>query len=182
MQDQLYTFPICQFVGFKGSGKTTLMNTFISQYEKIGKRVGTIKHHGHGGRPDAVEGTDSFLHMTSGATVSSVAGEDIVQLTINDEHFAINDLIKMYEQLSVDVLLIEGYKEASFPKIVLVRDETDLQLVKQLNNIIAVGVWDDELMNDISNYYTFNIHHIDKNLHQLFDYITVKLTESINLT
>src|SRR5699024_4604929 len=102
--------PVCQIVGYKGSGKTTLMNKLIHHYSGCGLRVGALKHHGHGGEPKCVEGTDSDSHMESGAFISGVQGETILQLSLgHDEPLDLPDILKMYDHFNLDLILIEGY-------------------------------------------------------------------------
>lgn len=176
-----YPFSICQVVGYKNSGKTTLMNQLIADFTKRKKRVGAIKHHGHGGEPDRVLNTDSDLHMQAGACLSSVQGESVVQMTLQDENFSLRDIIALYSMLSIEHIFIEGYKDEFYPKIVLIRDEKDLDLLDSLAGIIAVGVWDEQLKAKVRNCYTFNMNELDNCLRQVVHYITVKLETAINL-
>lgn len=66
---------IFQVSGYQNSGKTTLINKLISGLKEKGLSVITIKHHGHGGKPEAPEGKDSTSHIESGAAASLVEGE-----------------------------------------------------------------------------------------------------------
>lgn len=43
---------ILQVVGHQNSGKTTLIEKCIKELTNHGIKVGTFKHHGHGGKPD----------------------------------------------------------------------------------------------------------------------------------
>ena len=54
---------VFQIVGYQNSGKTTLMEKVISGAAEKGVRVAYIKHHGHGGAPDA---KDSTRHQQAG--------------------------------------------------------------------------------------------------------------------
>ncbi|MBP1947263.1 molybdopterin-guanine dinucleotide biosynthesis protein B [Virgibacillus litoralis] len=160
---------ICQIVGYKNSGKTTVMNNLIRYFSSSDLKVGTLKHHGHGGEPDVVENTDSTIHIESGSLVSGVQGENITQLTFNMK-MDIDMLIQLYSSFPIDLLLVEGYKNASYPKIVLVKDEQDSSLLKGLSNIIAIGTWDEGLFKN-SGIPTFSIKNIDENIVQLAEYV-----------
>ncbi|MFD1037697.1 molybdopterin-guanine dinucleotide biosynthesis protein B [Virgibacillus byunsanensis] len=140
-------FPIVQVVGYKNSGKTTLMNQLINYFSSKGKQVGSLKHHGHGGEPKMVKGTDSYGHLQSGATMSGVQGEKQLQLTLHTTtQIALDDIINMYTAFPLDLLLVEGYKQADYPKIVLLTGEEDLHLLDELSNIIAIGAMDEDLL------------------------------------
>ena len=65
---------IFQVSGYQNSGKTTLVNKIISGLKGKGLSVVTIKHHGHGGKPETPEGKDSSNHIESGAAASIVEG------------------------------------------------------------------------------------------------------------
>lgn len=41
---------ILQVVGYQNSGKTSFVSELTKQLSSAGRRVGVIKHHGHGGR------------------------------------------------------------------------------------------------------------------------------------
>ncbi|WP_164669493.1 molybdopterin-guanine dinucleotide biosynthesis protein B [Virgibacillus doumboii] len=160
---------ICQIVGYKNSGKTTVMSELIRHFSARDIRVGSLKHHGHGGEPDRPKNTDSSRHFESGSIISGVQGENSTQFTV-DMPFRLDELISIYQSFPIDLLLIEGYKQADYPKIVLVKSAEELSLLKDLTNIIAVGSWDEELPDD-TGYPTFAIHNIQAALPQLADCI-----------
>lgn len=161
------TFPIYQVVGYKNSGKTTLMEKLIQYFSNHNVRVGTLKHHGHGGALKTVEGTDSFRHSQSGSHLSAVQGKNELQLTTNFQ-MELTELIKMYTFFNIELLLIEGYKYADYPKIALVKDEDDIHLLHELTNIKAIGVRDDKLI-DMFDHFTFSLNNVEQILPQLAD-------------
>ena len=154
-------FPICQVVGYKNSGKTMLMSRLIHYFSKQNMQVGTLKHHGHGGEPALVKETDSYKHLQDGATVSAVQGEQQLQITFNNiPAFPLQKLIEYYRAFPIDVLLIEGYKHAAYPKIVLLQEKHDLYLLDELTNIIAVGSNKKELLTALP-HFTFYVSEVD---------------------
>ncbi|MGY0692795.1 molybdopterin-guanine dinucleotide biosynthesis protein B [Virgibacillus sp. FSP13] len=159
---------ICQIVGYKNSGKTTVMNELIHYFSSENKKVGSFKHHGHGGEPDMVKSTDSYQHFTAGSHISGVQGETTTQLTFNK--IKIEEVFRLYERMSIDILFIEGFKTADFPKLVLINREEDKALLNDLSNIIAVGSWDENLLENVG-YPTFPITKMDSYLTQLAEYI-----------
>ncbi|MFB4169748.1 molybdopterin-guanine dinucleotide biosynthesis protein B [Virgibacillus sp. JSM 102003] len=160
---------ICQIVGYKNSGKTTVMNNLIRYFSSSDMKVGTLKHHGHGGEPDVVEDTDSTTHIEAGSLVSGVQGENITQLTFNVK-VELDKLVQLFSNFPIDLLLVEGYKNASYPKVVLVKNEQDFSLLSDLSNIIAIGTWDENLMKN-SKFQTFNLNNLNSNIEQLADYV-----------
>lgn len=159
--------PICQIVGYKNTGKTTLMQGLIRYFSKQHLQVGTLKHHGHGGDPEVVKETDSYQHLQAGSAMSAVQGENQFHLMMNHTAtFDIHKWIAFYHLLPVDILLIEGYKQAEYPKIVLVREQQDLHLLNELTNIIAVGSINDNLIANLP-YFTFSLQEVDDYLPSL---------------
>jgi molybdopterin-guanine dinucleotide biosynthesis adapter protein len=132
------SFPIIQVVGYKNSGKTTLACELIEAATKKGAKVASCKHHGHGGKPAQVEQTDSARHWQAGAIVSGVEGDGVLQLAIQQENWTLEKILAFYSLIDIDLLVLEGFKNESYPKIVLLRDEQDLPLLENLQNIVAV--------------------------------------------
>lgn len=127
---------ILQFVGYKNSGKTTLVMNLIEFLTKEDFRVATLKHHGHGGVPLGFAETDSEKHRSAGAILSGVEGDGVLQLSSTS--WSLEKMMSIYEMMDLDILLLEGFKKADFEKVILLRDEEDLELFITLNRVIAV--------------------------------------------
>jgi molybdopterin-guanine dinucleotide biosynthesis adapter protein len=133
---------ILQVVGYKNSGKTTLVEKLIKEAVHQGYRVGAVKHHGHGGYPDVSDlPNDSNRHRQAGAIVSSVEGNGLLQLEAIQDEWSLQQILQIYSLLSIDVVLVEGFKKEKYPKIVMLRTIDDLQLLTALENIIAAITW-----------------------------------------
>ncbi|MBS4222037.1 molybdopterin-guanine dinucleotide biosynthesis protein B [Lederbergia citrea] len=131
-----------QIVGFQNSGKTTLMKKMIFNGTKNGLRIGTIKHHGHGGVPEkTVLNKDTDKHRNAGAQITSVEGNGSLHIEANKNSWDLEEIIHVYKNFSMDLILIEGYKHASYPKVVIIRNDDDLYLLEKLVNIKAVISW-----------------------------------------
>ena len=125
-------------VGYKNSGKTTLIARWVRLLKDKGFSVAVLKHHGHGGQlamPDSA--TDTMQFFDSGADVSIVAGGGAVQLLLNEEpEFAELKLLATIGKS--DFLLIEGYKNEQEQKVVLLRDTEDWESLSELDSIQLV--------------------------------------------
>lgn len=132
---------ILQVVGFKNSGKTTLVNRLIGSARKAGKKVSAIKHHGHGGMPELPPAsTDSMQFLDKGAASSLVYGEGMVQIHLQEQDESLEKFIGFSLLAEPDFILIEGFKSALYPKVVLVRSPEDWQTLEGLANIQLVLV------------------------------------------
>lgn len=151
---------IFQIVGFQNSGKTTLMGKLIAYGKKQGFRIGTIKHHGHGGPPEGtIQQKDSKKHLTTGAMISAVEGDGILQLATQNSLWNLKEIVSIYQAFPIDLLLIEGYKKENFSKFVLIRNENDLDHLKDLSNIKAIISWIP--ITSLSKIPVYSIHNCD---------------------
>ncbi|WP_313800633.1 molybdopterin-guanine dinucleotide biosynthesis protein B [Cytobacillus sp.] len=137
---------ILQIVGFQNSGKTTVVNKLIQRLAAENFKVATIKHHGHGGKPDIVKGKDSSQHISSGAHASLIEGDGRMLLQAEKNSWSLCEQITILEILQSDIILIEGHKKEDYPKIVLVRKEDDLTQLAKLKNIQAVLFWNEDCL------------------------------------
>ncbi|WP_113927048.1 molybdopterin-guanine dinucleotide biosynthesis protein B [Bacillus sp. P14.5] len=128
---------IIQVVGYKKSGKTTLSSKLIKISSEKGYQVGSCKHHGHG-TPDVLPGTDSARHQKAGALISGVEGGGTLNLSILNKKWTLEKILEFYRLIELDLIIVEGFKQETFPKIVLVRRDEDLHLTADLENVIAV--------------------------------------------
>lgn len=132
---------ILQVVGYQDSGKTTTMLQLIERLEKDGNiRFVTIKHHGHGGKPDLPE-KDSTRHHRAGGLAAVVEGDGTLLLQSHKSAWSLEEKINLCSPFQPELVLVEGHKQAPFPKIVLVRNPEDFHLLEQLTNICAVLYW-----------------------------------------
>jgi molybdopterin-guanine dinucleotide biosynthesis protein B len=108
---------IIGLAGWSGSGKTTLISKAIPRLIARGKKVSTIKHAHHGFDLDQ-PGKDSFVHRTAGATeviVSSAKRFAVLHELRDEQEWNLPELLSKVSP--VDLVLIEGFKRDSFPKL-----------------------------------------------------------------
>ncbi|MET3728993.1 molybdopterin-guanine dinucleotide biosynthesis protein B [Fictibacillus halophilus] len=129
---------ILQVVGYQNSGKTTLISKLIKKLAEHHLHAGVIKHHGHGDRVDLNDsGKDTELHRSAGAYITCVTSYESSILTLNSE-LPLSKAIALYETLEMDCILIEGYKNIQFPRVVLLRNEIeDNDLLLKSHDVVA---------------------------------------------
>jgi molybdopterin-guanine dinucleotide biosynthesis protein B len=147
---------ILQIVGYSGSGKTTLMENLISQAAAQGLRVGAIKHHGHGGIPEEFS-KDNVRHEQAGACVAAVEGHGTLRLSIHQESWTLDEILMMYDLFNLDLILIEGYKQERFRKVILLRSPEEMELLEKLSNILCVIHWPTCVIEKKMDYPVFSI-------------------------
>jgi molybdopterin-guanine dinucleotide biosynthesis adapter protein len=139
---------IFQVAGYQNSGKTTFLSKVISDLSAEKWKVVTLKHHGHGGQPDLLNSKDSSKHIDAGAIASLVEGEGRMVLHAEQPSWELTEQIQLVSFFNPDFILIEGHKREDFPKMVLIRDEDDLQLLNELTNIKVIFYWQETLINE----------------------------------
>ena len=110
------------FVAKSGTGKTTLLEKLIIELRSRGYRVGAFKAISHLFDIDQ-PGKDSYRMAAAGAEATLIcSAEKLAFVQTHPEQPDINDLLSHYFQ-DVDIVLVEGHKRGSLPKIEIVRQQ-----------------------------------------------------------
>ncbi len=107
--------------GWSGAGKTTLLTRLIPHFTAGGLRVSTIKHAHHNFDVD-VPGKDSWVHRQSGATevlISSSRRWALMHELRDASEPSLRD--HLARMSSVDLVVVEGFKADTHPKIEIYR-------------------------------------------------------------
>lgn len=115
--------PVVAIVGWKNSGKTTMVERLVGIFTARGLNVATVKHAHHSFDLDQ-PGTDSDRHRAAGARqVALVSRRRTALMTeLGDEPEP--SLADMLSRLApCDLIIVEGYKKERLPKIELRRGE-----------------------------------------------------------
>lgn len=161
---------VWQVVGYKNSGKTTLIEKWVQTATKEGYRVGTVKHHGHGGYPERSDAyTDSRRHERAGAVAVSVEGGGLLELHAWQPTWSLAQILSLYKLLPLDLVLVEGYKKETYKKVVMLRNKDDWASLSQLSNIIAVIAWESPSQLSFIPYPLFSIDDEESYLHWLMN-------------
>lgn len=116
-------------IGWKNSGKTSLMERLVSEITGRGFSVSTVKHVHHSVDLDQ-PGKDTFRHRAAGAREVVLASAD--RLAIMVEHRGPEpELPAVLARMSpVDLILVEGYKRDAHPKVEVWREDTGHPLIQ----------------------------------------------------
>ncbi len=115
--------------GWKNAGKTGLMERLVAEITGRGFTVSTVKHAHHAFDVDQ-PGTDSHRHRVAGASEVLLASGQRVALMQELRGAPEPSLDSLLARLSpVDLVLIEGYKRESHPKVEAFRAEPGNPLI-----------------------------------------------------
>lgn len=79
-------------------------------------------------------------------------------MSIHQDSWQLADILTIYESLPLDIILIEGYKNEHYPKVVLLRTAQDQVLLQQVTNILCVIYWPSYPLNPSLTIPAFSIH------------------------
>ena len=134
--------------GWKNAGKTGLMERLVTDITGRGFSVSTVKHAHHVFDVDQ-SGTDSHRHRMAGATEVMLASANRFALMHELRDAEEPPLQVLLSKLApVDLVLIEGYKRESHPKIEAYRAEAGHDLIAPRDDSIKAVASDTELTLD----------------------------------
>lgn len=100
--------------GWKNTGKTTLVERLVAHFTAAGLEVATVKRAHHAARTD-LPGSDSDRHRRAGARQVMLVTPDRWALMTETPEPPLDALLGRLAP--ADLVLVEGYKRASHPKI-----------------------------------------------------------------
>lgn len=128
---------ILQVVGFQNSGKTTFVKRLVQALKENHVSTGVIKHHGHSDDLNLHKDKDTGILFHAGADVVIGTSKTNTEILMQTD-FGLDASILCMQTQGIEQIIIEGYKNKPYPKIVLLSKEADLILLNQLENIIGV--------------------------------------------
>lgn len=139
------------FVAKSGTGKTTLLEKVVAELKQRGYRIGVIKHDAHQFDIDH-PGKDSYRLTAAGADTMLISSPE--KLAVVKKHTAsppVEELLSTYFY-DVDLVLTEGFKMSSLPKIEVHRKERSPTLLcrgEQHDPTLIAIASDEELELDV---------------------------------
>lgn len=131
--------PIVSIVGKSDSGKTTLLEKLITELNRRGYKVASVKHDAHDFEIDK-EGKDSWRHKKAGAATTIVSSPHKLAIISDTNRDLRLSEIRERWITGEDIVLSEGYYRDKQPKIeVLRKEETDDWLCANDSSLIAVA-------------------------------------------
>jgi molybdopterin-guanine dinucleotide biosynthesis protein MobB len=142
------TVKVVAFVAKSNTGKTTLLEQVIRELKNRGYKVGAIKHDAHSFDIDH-PGKDSHRLTAAGAdTMLITSQEKLALIKRHDVSPPLEQLVATYFS-DVDIVLTEGFKMSSLPKIEVHRQERSPTLLcrGEHHDPMLVAVASDEALN-----------------------------------
>lgn len=119
-----FPLPILGFAAWSGTGKTTLLTQLIPLLTASNLRVALIKHAHHSFSIDQ-PGKDSYRLREAGASQVVIASSQciasIMDMAEDQKEPVLQDALAAINTQRLDLILVEGFKQAAIPKIELHR-------------------------------------------------------------
>ena len=124
--------PVISFVGRHNSGKTTVLTQVLEKLQLMGIKSAVIKHSHHMLTPDD---SDSGKLFAAGAQQVYLSTPHETLTYRREEEKSLETMIAEVRP-PVDIVLLEGYKQSSYPKVEVIRYDVDPEPL-ELTNVIA---------------------------------------------
>ncbi|MEE8420113.1 MAG: molybdopterin-guanine dinucleotide biosynthesis protein B [Dehalococcoidales bacterium] len=141
---------IISIVGNSDSGKTTLLESIITDLKGRGYRVGVIKHSAEDVEFDTVN-KDSWKFTRAGSAVSAISSSSRLAVFKNLEHDPEPTELARLVCPDCDLVLTEGFKQGHNFKIEVHRREQGGGLLSPAGQLLAV-VTDEALNTDVPQF------------------------------
>ncbi len=142
--------PVVSIVGKSGAGKTALMERLIAEFGKRGYRIAAVKH-SHGMEIDR-PGKDSWRFAQAGSEVVAVSSPEKLAFIRSMDHDASIEEILHLIGSGFDLVLVEGFKRGSAPKIEVLNRELGDDLLCSVKGLSAV-VSNESLDIDVPQFF-----------------------------
>ncbi len=130
--------PIVTVIGKSGCGKTTFLEKLVLELKQRNYKLATIKHHSHSGFDIDIPGKDSWRFFEAGSDHVIIAAPDkIASYWKIDKELSLDEICKIVT--GVDLILVEGYKQAGKPALEVVRAANSKDLIGSREQRFAVA-------------------------------------------
>ena len=142
--------PIISVVGKSGSGKTSLLEQLVAELKQRGYKVAIVKHSHHAFELDTAS-KDTWRLSQAGSEISAIKSLNNLAIFRRMEHYFEPQEISNFVLWDYDLILTEGFKGSSYPKIEVHRREQGEDLLTTPEQLLAV-ITDEPLEIDVPQF------------------------------
>ena len=128
---------VISIVGKSHSGKTTLLESLIAEIKRRGYKVAIVKHSHHADDLDTTA-KDTWRFTKAGSELSAINSLDNLAIYRHIDHYFDPQEISNFIMWDYDIILTEGFKGSSYPKIEVHRHEQGKELLTDPQQLLAV--------------------------------------------
>lgn len=143
-------------IGYKNSGKSTLVRLLADEFERRGQRVAIAKHTHHGLDKD---GTDTASFAGKGRTVIGLGPEETAIFWGEKRH-----LVDLLPLVQADILLVEGGKELKWlPRVLCLTASGDAEA---LDKGLAIATYGDVAAPYLTSFGTGDVEKLAERINE----------------
>lgn len=162
------TTPILAIIGYKETGKTTLIEDLTKEFSSRGYKVGAVKHIPHPDFTIDTPNTDTWRYAQANAkVVVAVSPSEIAVIRrVPEADISLDTALKFIVPNEVDLIIIEGFKQQTkdrtdIPKIIVLNAKAEVSFLESYVNII-MAIADDPLKKYNAKIPFFTLKEIEK--------------------
>lgn len=171
-----------------GAGKTTLLTALIPELVKRGLRMSVVKHAHHSFDIDH-PGKDSYRLREAGAVQMMIGSRhrwalmtDLQRAGQAQQEPELDDLLAQMDLQLVDLVLVEGFRHATIPKLEVHRAAAAMPLLASHDSSIIAVITDEPVetqqpqldLNDIPALADFICSFVSKSLHSQHNFTSLQ--------
>lgn len=142
---------IVSVVGYKKSGKTTLVERMIPILKAKGYQFGVLKYTGEG--PEEPQGKDTVKFRAAGADTVGLCGDQHFTLFKAGGHPALPlDRLAGFFFPEAELVLTEGFKKQPYPKIALLSEGQEEKLLAEVQGVVLATVGPKPFREDLPHF------------------------------
>jgi molybdopterin-guanine dinucleotide biosynthesis protein B len=149
---------IISIVGKSDAGKTTLLERLIGELKRRNHKVAIVKHSHHADDLDSAH-KDTWRFTRAGSELSAINSLDHLAIYRRMDHYFEPQEISSFILWDYDIILTEGFKGSSYPKIEVHRREQGKELLTEPEQLLGV-VTDEPLDVKVPQFTREDIHGI----------------------
>jgi molybdopterin-guanine dinucleotide biosynthesis protein B len=170
--------PLVGVAAYSGTGKTTLLIKLLSIFNERGLRVGVVKHAHHTFEID-YPGKDSYELRKAGANQVLIGSRKrwaLITENLDKQDKSLEYHVNNLDLENLDLVLVEGFKPETIPKIELHRPELGKDLLfPEDQSIIAIAT--DAKMENTNNLTCLDLNNAEQIAQFIIDrFVTNKTT------
>jgi molybdopterin-guanine dinucleotide biosynthesis protein MobB len=128
---------IISIIGNSHSGKTTLLETLITELKRRNHKVAVVKHSHHADDLDTAR-KDTWRFTKAGSALAAINSLDHLAIYRRIDHYFDPREISDFILWDYDIILTEGFKGSSYPKIEVHRHQQGKKLLTDPRQLLAV--------------------------------------------
>ena len=128
---------IISIVGKSHSGKTTLLESLITELKQRGHKVAIVKHSHHANDLDTAS-KDTWRFTKAGSEISAINSLDHLAIYRRTDNYFDPQEISSFVLWDYDIILTEGFKGSNYPKIEVHRAEQGKELLTDPKHLLAL--------------------------------------------